>query len=352
MLSILADENMPLVDELFADFAWIERKAGRDISTKDLMDTDILLVRSITQVNQALLENTPVKFVGSATIGTDHIDQQYLAANDIQFAYAPGCNAQAVAEYVLTAIAYWAHKHKYDLHTISIGIIGAGNVGTRLSQLLEHLGIRYLFNDPPLEANAAPGDFVDIEAIQQCEVVTCHVPLNHGGDYPTYHLLDETFLSKMKKGSLLINTARGAVLDNQAALKVLNQDKAIDFVLDVWEGEPEPNVELLEKTLIATPHIAGYSLEGKIRGTYMLYQQIRQWLSKEALIKLESKLPHSLSWQKPRYLADLHDSLVPFYDIQEDDTALKAVANKDNLQLATDFDALRKNYKNRLEYWR
>lgn len=350
MLTLLADENMPMVDELFGDFCWIERKAGREITASDLEDVDILLVRSITQVDQVLLENTSVKFVGTATIGTDHIDLDYLKSANIEFADAVGCNAQAVAEYVLASIAYWAHEKQLDLNNSTVGIIGAGNVGTRLSYLLDEVGIKYKLNDPLLEQAGDERDFVSLDEINQCQIVTCHVPLVSGGNYPTRHLIDAEFLSKMPKASLLINSSRGAVLDNQAALDFLQRNSYMDMILDVWENEPNLNVELAKKSLLATPHIAGYSLEGKIRGTYFLYQAVRQWLNKETGVSLKSLLPHSKLWEKPKYLADLHNSIKPFYDVKDDDLALRVVLECD--ELAKAFDLLRKIYKNRLEYYR
>ncbi|NVJ66276.1 MAG: 4-phosphoerythronate dehydrogenase [Gammaproteobacteria bacterium] len=343
---------MPMVDELFGDFCWIERKAGRDIGAKDLADVDILLVRSITQVNRQLLESSPVKFVGTATIGTDHIDKDYLAASNIEFADAAGCNAQAVAEYVIAAIGYWAYQRDIDLHSKKVGVIGAGNVGTKVSRMLDLLGIQYLLNDPILEANGDKRDFSPLGQINQCDIVTCHVPLTKSGDYPTHHLLDAKFLKVMPKDSLLINSARGSVLDNQAALEFLSNNASMDMVLDVWEGEPSLNVDLFDKCLLGTPHIAGYSLEGKIRGTYFLYQAVRKWLGKETSYQLQKFLPQTKLWQKPRNIDDLHDSLKPFYDIKEDDMALRQVAVKTNQNLPQDFDLLRKNYKNRLEYYR
>ncbi|WP_227551213.1 4-phosphoerythronate dehydrogenase [Kangiella sp. HZ709] len=352
MLTLLADENMPMVDELFADFCWIERKAGRAITNTDLQDVDILLVRSITQVNQALLQKTPVKFVGTATIGTDHIDLDYLQQSEIEFSDAAGCNAQAVAEYVLAAIAYWSNNKRLDLSQVTVGIIGAGNVGTKLSRLLDHIGIDYLLNDPLLESTDDERDFVSLDTVSQCQIVTCHVPLSKAGEHPTYHLIDKSFLAKMQDDSLLINSSRGAVLDNLAALETARSEKSVEFVLDVWEQEPRLNPQLLEKCLIGTSHIAGYSLEGKIRGTYYLYQATRNWLAKDSSVSLESLLPNTLLWQKPNHLADLHDSLKPFYDIKEDDLALRNISRFDSERIAKEFDLLRKNYKNRLEYYR
>ncbi|ACV26386.1 4-phosphoerythronate dehydrogenase [Kangiella koreensis] len=357
-MKIIADENMPLVKELFEPFAEVELLAGRNITTAHLTDADALLVRSVTQVNSSLLQGSNIKFVGSATIGTDHIDHQYLDHNGIQFAYAPGCNAQAVAEYVLSGVAYWAQHRQKDLAECRVGIIGAGNVGSKVAQVLELLGINYLLNDPPLESQGDSRSFVPLAAIQQCDIVTCHVPLAKDGQYPTYHLINEEFLSGMLKGSLLINSSRGAVLDNEVALQASKSEQSIDFILDVWENEPELNLELLNETLIATPHIAGYSQEGKIRGTYQLYQAFCQWQGIEPKVTLKELLPQAPKWNVPAQIDSqsgmLYQSLQPFYDIKQDDSHMRQVMStvirEGGATITEEFDSLRKNYPQRLEF--
>lgn len=345
-MKIIADENMPLVEKLFGCFGQVERVAGRQITAEQLADAEVLLVRSVTKVDEKLLKGSQVKFVGSATIGTDHIDRQYLADNAIQFAYAPGCNAQAVAEYVLTAVAYWAEVRQRNLRDVTVGIIGAGNVGSKVAQVLRKLGVRYLLNDPPLQEAGDSRPFVALETIQQCDVVTCHVPLSKAGKHPTYHLIDQKFLAGMAEGSLLINSSRGAVLDNTAALQSKQAGRDIDFILDVWENEPDVNLQLLEQTLIATPHIAGYSQEGKIRGTYQLYQAYCQFKQAAPEFQLKELLPHSPKWHVPNDLDGLYQSLKPFYDIQQDDAQMRQVKKT----VADEFDNLRKNYPQRLEF--
>lgn len=350
MWNIVADENMPLIEELFAEIGQktsvIKRLAGRSMSREDVKDADALLIRSITQVDKALLEGSNVRFVGSATIGTDHVDMDYLAQQNIQFASAPGCNAQGVAEYVLTSIAYWAEKRSIDLSSVTVGIIGAGNVGTRVSGVLESLGIDYVLNDPPLQAKGDSRDFVDLNVIQQCDVVTCHVPMAITGQFPTHHLINSSFLKTMPEGALLINTARGAVVDNQAALKVKSTGKLIDYILDVWEGEPDVSIELMKQVMIATPHIAGYSQEGKIRGTYQLYQAFNQWQNREGELELQRFLPNSPKWTQPINLDGLYQVIKPFYDIEEDDHRMRQVESS----ISQEFDRLRKNYPQRLEF--
>ena len=350
MWNIVADENMPLVEQLFTNIngkpTHIKKLAGRSITSSDLQNTDILLVRSVTQVNQSLLQDSNVRFVGSATIGTDHIDLDYLAQQNIQFSNAPGCNAQGVAEYVLTSIAYWAEQRGIDLTKIKVGIIGAGNVGSRVAKVFTRLGIDYVLNDPPLADAGDPRDFVGIEQIQQCDVVTCHVPFVRAGQYATYHLVDDAFLEAMPQQSLLINSSRGAVVDNTAALEIKRAGKVIDYILDVWEGEPDVNIELFEQTMIATPHIAGYSQEGKIRGTYQLYQAFNQWFDLEDSIALDELLPEAPKWQWSGSLDGLYQSLQPYYDIEADDQRMRQVKN--NIQKK--FDHLRKTYPQRLEF--
>lgn len=354
MWNIVADENMPLIEELFANIGQktsvIKRLAGRSMSREDVKDADVLLIRSITQVDEELLKGSNVRFVGSATIGTDHVDVDYLTQQNIRFANAPGCNAQGVAEYVLTSIAYWAEKRSVDLNKVTVGIIGAGNVGTRVSRVLEKLGIDYVLNDPPLEAQGDSRDFVDLSKIQSCDVVTCHVPMTvstgSSGDYPTYHLINAAFLESMPEKSLLINTARGAVLDNHVACKVKQSGKNIDYILDVWEGEPEVNIELMEQAMIATPHIAGYSQEGKIRGTYQLYQAFNQWQNQADALELSRYLPDSPKWNQPTSLDKLYEIIKPFYDIEADDQRMRQVQST----IKQEFDDLRKNYPQRLEF--
>lgn len=334
---------MPLVDELFSHIGSIKKVAGRQISADQLKNVDILLVRSVTEVNADLLTHSSVKFVGTATIGTDHIDLEYLASHDIQFSSAPGCNAQAVAEYVLCAMEYWLRHSKKSVEALKVGIIGAGNVGTRLSQLLELLGIEYYLNDPPLAMQGDVRSLVGLDDIKRCNVITCHTPLVKNGEWATYHLIDHDFLNSLEDGCLLINSSRGDVVDNHAALKVKQAGKSIDYVFDVWEGEPNIPIDLLDKSLIGTPHIAGYSFDGKVKGTFMLYQAVTQWLAMPMQHKLNDFLPETQRW-KPN-LQQMSE-LRRYYDITQDDKRLRNVKH----QVASQFDQLRKDYPVRHEF--
>lgn len=343
---------MPLLDELFADLesvGQVHRVAGRSMTAEQLKDADVLLVRSVTSVTRQLLENTPVKFVGSATIGTDHVDRDYLREAGITFAYAPGCNAQAVAEYVLAAMGYW-YADQCVKSNFSVGIIGAGNVGTKVSQCLQKLGIEHYLNDPPLQQAGDKRQFVGLEKIKQCDVISCHVPLTKDGPFPTYHLIDEAFLSDLKPNSLLINSARGAVVDNSAAINIKHQRDDIALILDVWENEPALNTELLDRCLLGTPHIAGYSLQGKMRGSYMLYQALCDFLNIKPRHLLKDILPQGRLLNLQHGLQQDFESIVEqlpsFYDIKLDDNALRQVQQN----VAKEFDKLRKNYPTRLEF--
>lgn len=345
-MKIIADENILLLERCFADFADVVVFSGRDITSNKVSDADVLLVRSVTQVNEALLAKSNVKFVGSATIGTDHIDQSYLQKNGIKFAYAPGCNAIAVAEYVLAAIFYWSKKQKINLSGIRVGIIGAGNTGSNLAKLLAQLGIDYILHDPPLEVRGDGRKFVGIDEIRQCDVVSVHVPLTMTGLNRTWHLIDFEFMQAMRENSLLINSSRGAVLDNVAALKLLSTSAHFKLVLDVWEQEPNINTKLLDLVLLGTPHIAGYSVEGKIRGTFMLYQQLCQFFKIPQTIQIEELLPIVSKMPSIGSIATVADSINGFYDIKADCLFL----GDQHANIAETFEKARKNYKNRYEF--
>ena len=296
-MKILFDENMPYAKEFFSDFASSDTQlipfAGRDLSPEQVRDADVLLVRSITQVNETLLnENQKLSFVGTATIGTDHIDQTYLTKRDVAFHSAPGCNAVSVAEYVLSALVILAERYLFDLTQLSVGIVGGGNTGTRLSEKLSALGIQYKICDPLLAANMDDTrDFVSLEEVLECDVISLHVPKVIDGEYPTYHLLDETRLNNLKDEQILISTCRGEVIDNHALLALKKSGHGLKLVLDVWEGEPDVLTPLIDYTEIATAHIAGYSLEGKARGTEMLYQALCQHINVEPVCQLKILLP-------------------------------------------------------------
>lgn len=340
-IKLVVDENIPLLDELLADKADIIRLPGRAMQAQDLQAADALLVRSVTQVNSALIENSPLSFVGTCTIGVDHIDEALLQQRNIAFTSAPGCNALAVVDYVMAALLainpslnYWRSK--------TIGVLGYGQVGSRLCQRLENCGIAYRVCDP-FKAQAPH----TLEQVLACDVLSLHVPLSKTGEHPTYQLLNKQRLHNLKTGALLINTGRGEVVDNQALLELL-QAKKIQAVLDVYQQEPTPSPALLQALDIATAHIAGYSSHGKMRGTLQVVEQ----------------LYHHFNWQKQSkdYLTQMQQTLtavpsddaaslmVKAYDIRQDSkNFIQHYLAAEEANRAEAFDLYRKNYPTRYE---
>ena len=269
---IVADENIPLLDAFFEGFGEIRRVPGRSIDRATVEQADVLLVRSVTNVNRALLEGSKVRFVGTCTIGTDHLDLDYFQRAGITWSSAPGCNARGVVDYVLGSLLTLAEIEGADLTQRTYGVVGAGEVGGRLVKVLRGLGWNVLVCDPPRQATEG-GDYVSLEQIiEQCDVISLHTPLKKHGAQLTWHLFDKNRLNQLKPGTWLINASRGPVVDNAALRQVLLQREDLQAVLDVWEGEPEVDVALAELCVLATPHIAGYSLDGRQRGTAQIYQ--------------------------------------------------------------------------------
>ena len=365
-LTIVADSNIASLNEFFnASTLGQETKrkvkifavAGRDINAQLLAECqpDVLLIRSVTPVGAALLaDNNSVKFVGSATIGTDHVDQDYLAARNITFANAAGCSKHSVAQYVLTAILtlrpqYW----QPSIPPVTLGIIGLGNIGSTLAQYAHDLGWQVLGYDPLLPAsninNASFG-----QVISQSDIISLHVPLTdkkdntnpNGSDYPTRYLIDNNALDVMPADTLLINSARGPVI-NTHDLAADIERTGRQVVLDVFEHEPEISESLLSKLAIATPHIAGYTVEGKLRGTQIIYDALCEKLAVTPAQSMHTLLPLNMFlWSE---LKAHPERLIKFYDIMQDDAALRSKL-ADGQVKGADFDQLRRDYHLRREW--
>ena len=291
MMKIVADENIPLLMECFSDIGKVVPVSGRNLTAGDLVDADALLIRSVTRVNESLISNSSVKFVGTATAGFDHVDHEFLKKQGIFFTNAPGCNAVSVVEYVIAALDILAERDNFDIRDRTVGIVGKGQVGGRLYRLLEKLGVTVYANDPLCEREAAV-EFLELdELLSQCDVVCLHTPLTRSGDYPTHHLIGAEQLEKMQSGAILINAGRGGVVDNAALKHCLQNGKELSVVLDVWEFEPDADPDLISLVDIATPHIAGYSLDGKIRGTEMIYTSFCQHFGLPARIRVGAITP-------------------------------------------------------------
>jgi len=354
-MKIFYDENMPFAKEFFGDLGQLEPFVGRELSAEQVKEADVLLVRSITKVNKALLEdNKNCQFIGTATIGVDHIDQTYLATRKIPFFSSPGCNAISVAEYVISALVVMSERYLIDIFSLTVGIVGAGNTGSRLSEKLDALGINYLLCDPLLEEkNRDNRQFSSLDDVLKCDVISLHVPLTKSGKHKTHHLLNGERLSRLTDQQILINACRGEVIDNQSLLKLMQEGLKTKLILDVWENEPNVLIDLIDYTDIASAHIAGYSLEGKARGTEMLYQALCQTLNIEAEKRLTQFLPNALIDYveiKQDFDEILLNQLVKMvYDVRRDDGIFRQNINRQQLT-AQSFDHIRKTYPARREF--
>ncbi|EKY3194947.1 4-phosphoerythronate dehydrogenase PdxB [Cronobacter turicensis] len=349
-MKILVDENMPYARELFSRLGEVQAVPGRPIPQAELSDADALMVRSVTQVNRDLLDGKNIRFVGTATAGTDHVDEDYLREAGVAFSAAPGCNAIAVVEYVFSALLMLGERDGFALTDRTVGIVGVGNVGSRLQARLEALGVRTLLCDPPRADRGDCGDFRPLdELVREADILTFHTPLFKDGPYKTLHLADEALIARLKPGAILINACRGPVVDNAALLARLEAGQPLSVVLDVWEPEPALNVELLKRVDIGTAHIAGYTLEGKARGTTQVFEAYSQFLGAPQQVALATLLPPPefgrVTLQGPLDQATLKRLVHLVYDVRRDDAPLRRVAG-----VPGEFDKLRKNYQERREW--
>ena len=355
-MRIIADANIPFVRECFSSVGEVEIAGGRDITPEILAGADALLVRSITPVNESLLSGSEVRFVGTATIGFDHVDCHYLEDNGVGFASAPGSNANSAAEYIIAALLEVGRRQQVLLEGQSIGVIGVGNVGGRVAAKCEALGMRVLRNDPPLQRQTGDSKYVPIEALYDCDFITIHTPLTHEGVDKTFHLADERFFSALRQGAVFLNAARGAVVDSEALKRAIRAERLRAVVLDVWEGEPDIDVDMLDLVDLGTPHIAGYSLDGKIAGLIMIYRSLCDHFGLPPRFEATDFLPAP---QVPRLeiRADeatdeevLAQAVRQVYSIERDDGNLRPIAAEPADMRGRFFDALRKNYPVRREF--
>lgn len=352
MLKLVIDENISFAKEAFENYGKILLLNGREINNEILKDADVLLVRSITKVDEKLLSKTKVKFVGTATIGTDHIDKEYLTNSRIYFTDAKGCSADAVAEFVFCGLLKILNQQQKKLNDLTIGIVGVGNIGRRVESFAKMLGMKVKLNDPPLKRLTSDKKYIGLDEALQSDIITFHIPLNKSGIDKTFHLLDEKKLNLIKNNSILVNTSRGEVIDNNALLSFIDK-KNLSVVLDVWENEPNINSALLQKINYGTCHIAGYSFEGKINGTKILYDKFcdyfkleKKWLpvfpkADNSLILVSSKL-------KIEELLNNIFSLI--YNIENDDKKLREIKFIQPSEIGKYFDKLRKEYAVRREF--
>ncbi len=356
-MKILCSTNIPFAEEAFRTLGEVAVLPPRALTAERVRDADALVIRSTLRVNRALLEGSRVRFVGTATIGTDHMDLEFLERAGIAWCAAPGCNANSVSEYVAAALLCLGARHGLDWRGKTLGVIGVGNVGRQVVDKGRALGMRVLENDPPRRAAERDDRFLPLETVLgESDVVTVHVPLAKAGPYPTWHLLDRPRLARLKPGAVVINAARGPALESEALLAARAAAGVAYAVLDTWEGEPVFRPDVLAQADLGTPHIAGHSFEGKVMGTVMVYRALCRVLGRapdwspdgamppppvpEARVRSGGRSDPEVLWEAVRQV----------YDIEADDRRLRAGAGLADAERGAHFEALRAQYPMRREF--
>ncbi len=355
-MQILSDENILYGNEAFSLLGDVCSCAGRDMTPEMVRDVDLLFVRSVTQVNRSLITGNRVKFVATATSGSDHIDTEFLADAGIAFADAIGSNANSVAEYVVAALLTLGARSGFSLAGKSIGVIGVGHIGSLVVEKARALGMTVLRNDPPRQREERDFKGVSLDEALAADVVSLHVPLTEDGPDPTFHLVDAARLEQLKRGAILIQSSRGAVVDTGALKRILKEKDGLVCVLDVWENEPDIDAELLELTDIGTPHIAGYSWTSKVEATRLVYEAACRFLGREPawappLLPIWHEAPViSLEDAPTSVEATVKIAVDGVYDIVADDRRMRGMLAIEKNEHGAYFDSLRKNYPIRLEF--
>jgi erythronate-4-phosphate dehydrogenase len=349
MIKIIADDKIPFLKGLLEPFADITYLPGRLIGYEQLKDSDGLIIRTRTKCTEHLLNGTRVSFIGTATIGFDHIDTRYCESHNIIWTNAPGCNSSSVQQYIATALLKMSEDFQFRLKDKTIGIVGVGNVGSKVEMIARILGMNVLLNDPPRSRKEGQEKFVDLDTLlKESDIISIHVPLNIVGEDKTYHLINDKSIRIMKKGVWFINSSRGEVAESCSLRKAIRSGKLAGAVLDVWESEPDIDYALVEKAFLATPHIAGYSADGKANGIAMIINALsekfklplRDWYPKlipqphvsEITINAKNKDPEDV----------IREAVFHTYNISEDDIKLRFSPH--------DFEKQREDYPVRREF--
>ena len=334
-MKLLIDDAVWGSNQIFSEFGEVFTLPGREIRSESLKDFDALIVRSRTRVDEKLLRDANIKFVGSTVAGLDHIDKNYLEDNAITLSSAQGCNANAVSEYVISAIANLSKDYGFKLSNKTLGIIGVGNVGRRLEVKAKQLGMKTLLNDPPREALEGSDNFTSLESALSADIVTFHTPLTYSGLNPTYKLLDSHNFKHINNDAIVINAARGGIINETVWEKT--QTKA--NIIDCWENEPNINLNLQKSAYWATPHIAGHSIDAKFMGSFMIYKDLCKYIEKPLNDNIEHLINPELKIIREN---NLHETLNSIYSFHADDKAIQDISN---------FENYRRNYPERYE-WR
>jgi len=349
-MKIVADDKIPFLKGALEHYADVIYLPGKDINREMLMDTDALLIRTRTKCTEKILAGTKVRFIGTATIGFDHIDTQYCNNNQIFWTNAPGCNSSSVQQYIASALLKISGRNNFTLKGKTIGIIGVGNVGSKVARFAHLLGMNVLLNDPPRARKEGGKNFCTLDNIlSESDIITVHVPLNMDGEDGTFHLFDDEIFNKFKDKAWFLNSSRGEVADTTALKKILSSGRLSGAVIDVWENEPVIDQELLQQAFIATPHIAGYSTDGKANGTAMVVNSLSRYFELPLTDWYPGNVPLPLD---PVFMIDcngksdeeiIREAVFHSYDIDTDNTRLR--------QSPSDFEKIRGDYPLRREFY-
>lgn len=348
-MKIVADNKIPFLKGILEPFAEVVYLPGKQIDNKILKDADALLIRTRTKCTESLLKRTKVKFIGTATIGFDHIDTKFCAKNGIYWTNAPGCNSTSVQQYMAAALLKMAFEFRFRLKDKTIGIVGVGNVGSKVEKLAHLLGMNVLLNDPPRARKEGKKNFVNLRTVlNESDIITLHVPLNVVGEDCTWYLFNDMSFKKVKKGTWFINTSRGEVAETGPLIKAMESGKLGGAVIDVWENEPDIDMRLMSGTFLATPHIAGYSTDGKANGTSIIVNALSGYYD----------LPLK-DWYPPE-VPEAEDQVISISEAGKtsEDVLMEAVSrtyniDEDNISLRfspADFEKLRNDYGIRREF--
>lgn len=355
-MKIVADENVVFAREAFSTLGEVIFIPGRAMTRDNLKDASILVVRSVTKVNADLLDNTSVQFVGTVTAGTDHIDQDFLSKKGIGFTPAKGANANSVAEYIVTALLMMAIRMNLSLEKSSLGIVGVGNIGRLVQQKAQALGMDVLVNDPPLRRETNDSQYRPLEDLLDADFLSLHVPLTHHGADRTFHLLDEHRIRQISPRTVVMNTSRGEVVDNKALFNAVTQKKLRPPILDVWEGEPNIHWGLLREAALGTPHVAGYSFDGKVQGTFQVYQDACRFFGRESTWNPRNHLPIpavpllKLQSAGPDLQELMYRVATQVHDLPGDHARMLEILSLPPENRPSQFDQLRKHYPIRREF--
>jgi len=348
-MKIIIDNKIPYIKGALEPFAEVVYLPGKQTTLEVVKDADALITRTRTICNKKLLEGSKVKFIATATIGFDHIDTEYCKKAGIEWTNAPGCNAESVNQYITSALFSWSMRKRIDLADLTIGIVGVGNVGSRVAKTCETLGMKVLLNDPPRARKEGPEQFVSLEKImKEADIITFHVPLNMTGKDATIYMANETFFQNLGKNPLVINSCRGEVIDTEAVYNALEAGDISGLIADCWENEPDINLDLLNLCEYGTPHIAGYSKDGKANGTKMSVQAVSRFFNlgiddwEPKNVELPKNAIIELNGEQRREYSILAEAILSTYDIEIDDDNLRDAPLK--------FEQLRGDYPVRREF--